>query len=264
MAIGLGRMFGVKLPLNFHSPLRAACIIDYWRRWHMTLQRFIVAYIFAPLSLPMNRLAAEKDLRRWAAFAVGVATPTFATFVTIGVWHGAGWTYALFGAMHAFYVCVNEAWRERRKLLKRKLKRAGRTLAEPRLLQLGAYHLLTLTAVAYANVMFRAHSAGDAVAVWAGMSGLGGAGAIPPSVDYLLAILLALSAAIVFLAPNTQQIMGRFDPAQNWDEWRDVGRPLLAWTWKPSIAGLAFAGAVLFFGLMFIQNGQATFLYFKF
>ena len=56
MAIGLGRMLGVKLPLNFHSPLRAASITDYWRRWHMTLQRFVVAYIFQPLSLPLTRV----------------------------------------------------------------------------------------------------------------------------------------------------------------------------------------------------------------
>ena len=56
MAIGLGRMFGVRLPLNFHSPLRAGSIIDYWRRWHMTLQRFIVAYIFEPLSLAPHPL----------------------------------------------------------------------------------------------------------------------------------------------------------------------------------------------------------------
>ena len=68
MAIGLGRMLGVKLPLNFHSPLRAASITDYWRRWHMTLQRFVVAYIFQPLSLPLTRFAADWNLTRWSGF----------------------------------------------------------------------------------------------------------------------------------------------------------------------------------------------------
>src|SRR5262249_35654857 len=79
MAIGLGRMLGVKLPLIFHSPLRAASIIDYWRRWHMTLQRFIVAYLFQPLSLPLGRLAAERGLSAWGSFAIAVAFPLFVT-----------------------------------------------------------------------------------------------------------------------------------------------------------------------------------------
>ncbi len=66
------------------------------------------------------------------------------------------------------------------------------------------------------------------------------------------------------MAPNTQQIMGRFDPAWNWRDWRDVGRAPLSWTWKPNAAGLLFAGGVLFIAIMFIQRGQAVFLYFNF
>jgi len=62
MALGLARMFGILLPINFHSPLRAASIIEYWRRWHMTLQRFIVTYVYTPLSVPLNRFAIERDL----------------------------------------------------------------------------------------------------------------------------------------------------------------------------------------------------------
>ena len=76
--------------------------------------------------------------------------------------------------------------------------------------------------------------------------------------------VLLLSAGIVFLAPNTQQIMGRFDPAFNWSEFRTVSPAPLNWTWRFSPAGLAFAGLTLFLGLMFIQRGQAVFLYFKF
>ena len=96
MAIGLGRIFGVKLPLNFHSPLRARSMIEYWRRWHMTLQRFIVAYIYQPLSLPLSRFAAEHGLRGWPSFAPEIAIPIFITFVLVGLWHGAGWTFIVF------------------------------------------------------------------------------------------------------------------------------------------------------------------------
>jgi D-alanyl-lipoteichoic acid acyltransferase DltB (MBOAT superfamily) len=264
MAIGLGRMLGVKLPLNFHSPLRAASISDYWRRWHMTLQRFLVAYVFQPLSLPLNRFVIMRDMTGWSAFAIGVAIPVFVTFVAIGVWHGAGWTFALFGVMHAAYICTNEAWREWGQQRRRRLRRAGRTVAEAGPASLLAYHVLTLMAVMFANVLFRAKTVGDAVSVWGGMTGFHGLAGEVPGFAWALPVVIVLCALVVFLAPNTQQIMGRFDPAYNWDEWKSVGRAPLSWTWKPNLAGLAFAGAALFFGVIFIERGQAVFLYFNF
>jgi alginate O-acetyltransferase complex protein AlgI len=97
MAIGLARMFGVRLPLNFHSPLRAASVIDYWRRWHMSLQRFILAYVFQPLALPLNRLAVRRKIKGWTGFALTVVTPSFITFFLLGIWHGAGWGYVVYG-----------------------------------------------------------------------------------------------------------------------------------------------------------------------
>jgi D-alanyl-lipoteichoic acid acyltransferase DltB (MBOAT superfamily) len=263
MAIGLARMLGVKLPLNFHSPLRAASIIDYWRRWHMTLQRFIVAYIFQPLTLPLSRLAAERDLRAWPAFLVGIAAPTFVTFVAVGIWHGAGWTFVMFGVMHAIYICINEAWREHRKHVRRRLRKQGRTLGEPRLPERLAYHALTLVAVIYANVMFRASDVGAAASVWSGMTGFNGlGGSLPIGFDSAFALLLSI--VLVFLAPNTQQIMSRFDPAQNWRDWRDVAIAPVRWTWRPSPAGLAFAGVTLVAAILAIQRGRAIFLYFNF
>ena len=265
MAIGLGRMFGVKLPLNFHSPLRAASVIDYWRRWHMTLQRFIVAYIFQPLSVPLNRVAAERGLDGWGAFGVAIAIPTFITFVIVGIWHGAGWTFVAFGVMHALYICTNETWRERRKQLRRKLRRQGRTLAEPGALERFGYHAITLLAVIYANVMFRSTGVSEAVEAWAGMSGARGFDlTIPTDLGWGAAAALVLSIGIVFLAPNTQQIMGRFDPAYNWKDWKDVAPAPIRWTWKPNAAGLMFAAGALIAGVLLVQRGRAIFLYFNF
>ena len=265
MAIGLGRMLGVKLPLNFHSPLRASNIADYWRRWHMTLQRFIVAYLFQPLSVPLNRWAAEKGLTRWPAFAVGVSIPAFVTFVAVGIWHGAGWTFVAFGVMHAVYICTNEAWDEWRKQRRRALRKQGRTLAEPGRVRTLAFHALTLVAVIYANVMFKAHTVGDAVSVWQGMTALNGAGLDAPDLlDAGLAASLLVSVFLIFMMPNTQQIMGHFDPAFNWKEWKAVGHSPIRWTWKPNAAGLVFAGVTLFTAIMFIQRGKAIFLYFNF
>ena len=118
----------------------------------------------------------------------------------------------------------------------------------------------------YANVMFRATSVGQAVSVWSGMSAINGFNLAQPipGFGWGLAATLAISVFIVFAMPNTQQIMRRFDPAYNWKEWRDVARPPVSWTWTPSLAGLVFAGVTLFLGLMFIQRGQAVFLYFNF
>lgn len=264
MAIGLGRMLGVKLPLNFHSPLRASNIADYWRRWHMTLQRFIVAYIFQPLSLPLTRWAAMRGLRDWPAFAAGVGVPAFVTFVAVGIWHGAGWTFVLFGVMHAIYICTNEAWDEWRKRRRRQLRKLGRTLAEPGPARVLLFHGVTLVAVIYANVVFRARTVADAIWVWRGMTGLNGLELGGATLSWGLAASLLVSVILVFLMPNTQQIMGRFDPAYNWREWRAVARSPVRWTWKPDAAGLLFAGVTLFFAIMFIQRGKAIFLYFNF
>lgn len=265
MAIGLGRMFGIRLPLNFHSPLRASGIIDYWRRWHMTLQRFIVSYIFQPLSLPLNRYAARRGLAGWSDFAVGIAVPSFVTFVAVGIWHGAGWTFVLFGVMHAIYICINEAWRERQKQRRKKLRKAGLKARDPGFFERFGYHLITLVAIAAANVLFRATSVTDAVKIWQGMAGLGGVSPLAwhaVGVDLLVYILIGV--LIVALFPNTQQLMRHYDPAYNWREWRDVSPPLLRYVWRPDAKGIAFAAVTLLLGILFIQRGQAIFLYFNF
>src|SRR5262245_31404031 len=104
MAIGLGIMFGISLPPNFDSPLKARNIIEFWTRWHMTLTRFVTAYIYNPIVVRMTRRRARKGLplpKRGAmpasAFASLVAFPTILSMLIIGIWHGAGWQFAIFG-----------------------------------------------------------------------------------------------------------------------------------------------------------------------
>ncbi len=264
MAIGLGRMLGVKLPLNFHSPLRAESIIEFWRRWHMTLQRFIVAYIFQPLAIPLNRFAAEHDHGEQMQFILGIAIPTLVTFLAVVIWHGAGWTFVLFGLMHGVYLCVNELEEWGCGQATAAGGRPGRSARRPSG-DFIAFHGLTLLAIIFANVMFRARTPALAVDIWTGMTGLAAGGPTDAaSFSVGLGLCLLLSAALVFLTPNTQQIMGRFDPALNWKEWRDIARAPLAWTWRPSPAGVTFAAAALFMGVMFIQKGRAVFIYFNF
>lgn len=265
MAIGLARMFGILLPLNFHSPLRASSIIDYWRRWHITLQRFIVAYLFQPLALPCNRWAIGKGFTGWPAFFVGAALPSALSFFIMGIWHGAGWTFVVFGLMQAAYVTTNEAWRERRKLIRRKRRKLQLPEHKIGRLEMAAYHALTLFCVAAGNVMFRAGTVEDAWVIIKGMAGLGGLNALHfNGLDIGMLTIAAIGVTLIAFFPNTQQIMSNFRPAINYNEWRNANIPLIRWQWRPNMAGAMFASFVLFLGVLFIQRGQAVFLYFNF
>ena len=98
MAVGLGRLFNVRLPENFDSPYKAQSIIDFWRRWHMTLSRFLRDYLYVPLG--GNRHGMR---RRYINLMI--------TMVLGGLWHGASWTFVVWGALHGFYLVVNHVWR---------------------------------------------------------------------------------------------------------------------------------------------------------
>lgn len=263
MAVGLARMFGLLLPPNFHSPLRAPSIIEYWRRWHMTLQQFIVAYMYQPIVLPLARLGAGRGLGRWPTFWLTVALPTFTIFVVIGLWHGAAWTFVAFGAMHGAYLTVNEYWRA--------LRRKQRRKQPPGTADMVFYHVLTLFAVVLANVMFRAESVTDATVIWAAMFRLGDLAALssilPASLAEVISEPLIFSVAVIAIiafAPNTQQLMSRYRPVLGWAHWRKVAPPVLRLTWRPTAIWAIWSGAVLYFAMVFIMRGQSEFIYFNF
>ncbi|RFU48095.1 MBOAT family protein [Paraburkholderia sp. DHOC27] len=118
MAVGLAKMFGVRFPLNFNSPFKAASIIDFWQRWHMTLTRYLTAYLYYPLAMRINRSRALRGLpigrlaqQSASGFVSTVAVPTFYTMALAGVWHGAGLQYFIYGLLHAAYLTVNHGWR---------------------------------------------------------------------------------------------------------------------------------------------------------
>src|SRR5574340_189032 len=99
MALGAALMFGIRLPVNFNSPYKATSIIEFWRRWHMTLSRFLRDYLSNPLG--GNR---KGKLRRYLNLMV--------TMLLDGLWHGAGWTFVVWGALHGAYLAINHLWRE--------------------------------------------------------------------------------------------------------------------------------------------------------
>ena len=258
-------MFGILLPLNFHSPLRATNIVEFWRRWHMTLQRFILSYIFQPLSLAFTRKAAETGIGRWPAFFISVIVPMFVTFVILGIWHGAGWTFVLYGVINAIFVCTFVAWSEHQKHRRRKLKISTRDRRPSRLSRISS-HVITVLCVLTTLVIFRSDNFATAGVIYKGMFGLSGtvSSAMNEAAIPEVLIFMVLSSLIIALMPNTQQIMRFYCPAQNWRQWRDVASSLITWRWRPDAIGIVAAGIILFFGIVFIARGEVAFVYFKF
>ena len=264
MAIGLSRMFGVKLPLNFDSPYKAVNIAEFWRRWHMTLSRFLRDYLY--ISLGGNR---RGPVRRYLNL--------FVTMLLGGLWHGAGWTFVLWGGLHGLYLIVNHGWSALREKLGRdpnRTTRIGRAVART----------ITFVAVVVGWVFFRSTSVDDAVSILRGMAGVNGillpagfvsylgpglhdalAGwgvAFPPGGGSRLAFqylwIFAL-LPLVLLAPNTQEILGRFEPALNVRA--EMVRTRLAWRLTPGWGALA--GAVTAAGLLSLSR-VSEFLYYQF
>ena len=99
MAIGIALLFNIKLPINFFSPYKATSIQDFWRRWHITLSRFLKDYIYIPLG--GNR---KGEMRTY--------TNLFATFLLGGIWHGAGWTFVFWGFLHGMALVIHRLWQK--------------------------------------------------------------------------------------------------------------------------------------------------------
>jgi D-alanyl-lipoteichoic acid acyltransferase DltB (MBOAT superfamily) len=239
MAVGLGWLFGIVLPLNFFSPYRASSVIEFWRRWHMTLSRFLRDYLYFPLG--GNR---KGTTRRYAN--------VMATMLLGGLWHGASWNFVLWGGLHGLYLVINQAWR----------RLSDRRFARP--LPPWAGQALTFAAVAVAWVLFRAPSLAGAGRVLRGLAGAHGLGAPPPPAQ---ALLLAALLAVAWWAPNSLEILTARGHVAHPDPALQAPRPAARLGWEPTRAwalGAALLGAL---GLLFLVRDvarESPFLYFQF
>ena len=170
MAIGLARMFGLRLPMNFDAPYRAASIRDFWRRWHMTLSRFLRDYLYIPLG--GNRHGPARQVLN-----------VVVTMLLGGLWHGANWNFVLWGGLHGLGLAVNGLWH-----------RAGWRM--PWLFGWA----LTLVFVVVAWVPFRAPDWTTAGHMLAGLLGAGGFGPVPFPDGWMIGV----GAAIALLGPTSQ------------------------------------------------------------
>jgi alginate O-acetyltransferase complex protein AlgI len=151
MAVGLGLLFGLRLPINFDTPFRAVSMVDFWKRWHMTMTRFFMMYLYAPVALSLNRFGLARFTTQTILFPLTVAAPILLTFLVAGLWHGAGWTFILFGVVNGVGLVIDHLWRE------------AKCPAPPRWLGWA----LTMLTVLVSLVYFRAASVADAHAILA-------------------------------------------------------------------------------------------------
>lgn len=230
MAIGISLLFNIQLPLNFASPYKATNIIDFWRRWHMTLSQFLRDYLYIPLG--GNRYG---KMRRYFNL--------FMTMFLGGLWHGANWTFVLWGCLHGLYLIINHGFVALRQRL--------HLPAPPAIISLA----ITFFVVVLAWVPFRAESLSQATALWQVML-------LPDHfhMDALSGVHLRKAGSwilggliVVFFLPNSQTIVDRFQT-----KLRAAPSTPSRWALAGILLGLVFSLTVMSIGHV------SEFLYFQF
>ncbi len=286
MALGAARCFGIRLPPNFNSPLKASSIIDFWLRWHMTLTRFLTAYIYNPLVLALTRrrLAAGRPgfsakHATVGAFVQLLMFPTLMTMFISGFWHGAGYLFVVWGLLHGTYLTINHGWRVIASKLWPDKARYARIMNPVGL-------VLTFVAVATSMVFFRSATMPAAVNVVKGMIGLNGI-ALPQAIyeglgsiagilaalgvvpeagsgrDFIMLIFLLPVLLIIALAcPNTLQMLARYEPALGVKAPTPSTGPRIT-EWNASVPWAIGVSIIVAVGIISL-GGQSEFLYWQF
>ncbi|MDE0951500.1 MAG: MBOAT family protein [Halioglobus sp.] len=267
MAIGVARLFGVRLPINFFSPLKSTSMIEMWHRWHMTLSRFLREYLY--IALGGNR---KGSFRRYVNLLL--------TMLLGGLWHGAGWPFVVWGGLQGCYLIINHGWRHFMK-----------TLGWNPSLIMGYREfcwVVTFFAWVISFVFFRAPTlerGSQIVQAMLGMSGFeipagmvartGGFGSWLLELGFVAVhgggaqfvtnyIWVLISAAIVLTLPNVAQIFNRYEPVlyESDRAFSDIrGTHMFSWRYSNRWAFAVALGAVA--GILTLQQ-VSEFLYFQF
>ncbi|MEA2867870.1 MAG: alginate O-acetyltransferase complex protein AlgI, partial [Bradyrhizobium sp.] len=249
MAVGLALMFGIRLPVNFRSPYKAASIIEFWRRWHITLSRFLREYLYIPLG--GNRLGEPRRYRN-----------LIVTMLLGGLWHGAAWNFVIWGGLHGIYLCVNHLWHRWR----------GESATNSPAMKLVSW-AVTFFAVVIAWVFFRARTEAGAWQMLGSLFGLEAGSSAYASPGILrvmdLPILVgegpllliggcavALALAIALSLPNVPQLF-------RYREYRHAPEQGAFVRWRPN-AAWAMVTALAFAISLFGMWQRLEFLYFQF
>jgi D-alanyl-lipoteichoic acid acyltransferase DltB (MBOAT superfamily) len=238
MAIGLGLMFGILLPVNFASPYKATSIVEFWRRWHISLSRFLRSYLY--IALGGNR---RGPIRRYANLMTTMALG--------GLWHGANWTFLMWGVLHGLYLVINHMWTAQFG------KRGGGPVGKA----LG--WLLTMLAVVVAWVLFRIEGFDSAWSYLVSMAGGHGEGTAQ---GFLFARTAGWVAVVVGIGicvglPNVLEIVRYPESTPGLPIEHDGIRPV-RWRPRPALAALAL-GCIAAAAFAKLPN-PGVFIYFNF
>jgi D-alanyl-lipoteichoic acid acyltransferase DltB (MBOAT superfamily) len=289
MALGLARFFGIKLPPNFNSPLRASSIIDFWLRWHMTLTRFLTAYLYNPLVLSLTRRRLAKGRPGFGgrnttvgAFLSLLMAPTLLTMFVSGLWHGAGYGFIVWGLLNGLYITINHGWRLVAARLWSNRQSYNRVSNVPG-------QLVCFITVCATMIFFRAPTIKSALDLVKGIAGLNGLG-LPQDLlakmgpldgilnrigvtgeawnahDFIstgrwICLLLFIALAL----PNTLQILARYEPALgvlSGSTKLMIGKIRII-EWAPSLPWAIVMSAVAALAIV-SMGGPSEFLYWQF
>jgi alginate O-acetyltransferase complex protein AlgI len=191
MAVGLAKMMGVELPINFYSPYKAPSLIEFWRRWNMTLTRFLRDYLYLPLA------ASRQDAKKWHYANL------FITMTLGGFWHGANWTFIIWGIYHGFCLTINHLWREWC------LNKNYHNIEKSTSLRFLSV-MLTFIVVMLGWILFRSPDLHTAALIFKNMFWINTILPMPLSSDtmQLEIVRVILAAMIIWLVPNTYELVG--------------------------------------------------------
>ena len=250
MALGLARLFGIRLPLNFNSPYKSLSVVEFWRRWHITLSRFLRDYLYIPLG--GNRSGV-----------LGRHGNLMLTMLLGGLWHGAGWNFILWGALHGSFLIVNHVWSASA------LRRVVHDRA-PAVLYATAAWSITMLAVVFAWVFFRAETFAGGMTIAQSMVGLSGAAGadwqtVLPDAQ-LIPATLAVMLIIVLCLPNGPEFTENYRPVLSTarELLRSGARRRLRWVPSPTWAAATAAVATVSIIQIYRLNDLTEFIYFNF
>ncbi|HEY8025696.1 MAG TPA: MBOAT family O-acyltransferase [Burkholderiaceae bacterium] len=241
MAVGLSLMFNIELPINFNSPYKAGNIIEFWRRWHISLSQFLLNYLYIPLG--GNR---QGQIMRFINL--------MATMLIGGLWHGANWTFVLWGGIHGIYLVINHTWLSI-------IGEARLAALRRSLLYVIAMHGLTFACVVLAWIVFRADSLPAAWILIQGCLGQGGGFIYMPDIelpflDVSSDQFIFFSLLVVWFMPNAQQMFG--DAGDGSAQHIVLARRILKSPWGGFILGCILCIAIARFAKV------SPFLYYQF
>lgn len=238
MAIGAALLFNIRLPVNFNSPYQAGDIQEFWRRWHMTLSRWLRDYLYIPLG------GSRKGTGRTLA-------NIFITFLLGGIWHGAGWTFLVWGGLHGAALALHRAWR----MTGRRMNMFWGRLTTLLFLNL-AWVYFQSPSVAQANRLIRAMIGLETQQTFIQeVAARYAAWQLMPLTDlrFPQSLSMVMFALAVFLVPNTMELIGFIPSSGRW-QFRTTHRYALLTGLLLTLSLMTFMGS----------TGSNEFIYFQF